>query len=125
MDKVTDDEEIIKLLDVKDIEFIETSELLENVENDKNSENTKLMSETNGMNNSDDSDANQKSNGNVIICTERRSDEPTELSFEKGTNQICQSNQKIKVNDKYNNNWMTWIPMRLFTNMCRNEWIIN
>ena len=94
MDKVTEDEEIVKLLDVKDIEFIETSELLENVENDKNSENTKLMSDTNGMNNSDDFDANQKSNGNVVVCTERRSDEPTELSFEKGTNEISQSNQK-------------------------------
>lgn len=105
MDKVTEDDEIVKLLDVKDIEFIETSELLENVENDQNSENTKLISEINGINDSNDFDANQKSNGNVVVCTERRSDEPTELSFEKGTNRIIQSNQTH--NNKNNNNCMT------------------
>lgn len=94
MDKVTEDEEIAKLLDVKDIEFIETSELLENEENDKNSENTKLIiNESNGMNNTDDSGTNHKANGNVVVCTERRSDEPTELSFEKGnkTNESIQT----------------------------------
>lgn len=88
MDKVTEDEEIVKLLDVKDIEFIETSELLENDENDKNTENTKLINESNGVNNSDNCGPEQMSNGNVIICTERRSDEPTELSFEKGNQTI-------------------------------------
>lgn len=85
MDKVTEDEEIVKLLDVKDIEFIETSELLENDENDKNSENTKLI---NDLNHSDYCDLDQKSNGNVVVCTERRSDEPSELSFEKGNDNI-------------------------------------
>lgn len=91
MDKVTEDEEIVKLLDVKDIEFIETSELLENDENDKNSENTKLINDTNGLNHSD-----QKSNGNVVVCTERRSDEPTELSFEKGNDNIIHSSKQNK-----------------------------
>lgn len=84
MDKVTEDDEIIKLLDVKDIEFIETSELIENDENDKNCENTKLINDGNGVIVSDNIVDNQKSNGEIIACTERRSDEPTELSFEKG-----------------------------------------
>lgn len=79
MDKITDDDEIVKLLDVKDIEFIEASELNETNENDRNSQNTensKLSCETNGI-----------VNGIVVACTERRSDEPTELSFEKGKHQ--------------------------------------
>lgn len=87
MDKVTEDDEIIKLLDVKDIEFIETSELIENNENDKNCENTKLIAESNGVILLDGISDDQKSNGELIACTERRSDEPTELeptSFEKG-----------------------------------------
>lgn len=96
MDKVTEDEEIVKLLDVKDIEFIETSELLENDENDKNSENTKFINETNGLNHSDDYGLDQKSNGNVVVCTERRSDEPTELSFEKGNDNIIHARKRKK-----------------------------
>lgn len=76
-----EDEEIVNLLDVKNMEFIEASELIEDIENDKNSENTKFISE---INNSENSINDPKSNQNVIICTERRSDEPTELSFEKG-----------------------------------------
>lgn len=88
MDKSTEDDEIVKLLDVKDIEFIEASELNETNENDKNvqnTENTKLLSESNGVvPGSNDTDTDVKLNGNVIVCTERRSDEPTELSFEKG-----------------------------------------
>lgn len=79
MDKITEDEEIVKLLDVKDIEFIEASELIED-----NDEITELISETNGINNIKSSYGDQKSNGEVVACTERRSDEPTELSFEKG-----------------------------------------
>lgn len=84
MDKVVEDEEAVKLLDIKDIEFIETNELIENDENDKNTENTKLMDGTKAVNNSDNFGGEQQSNGDVVICTERRSDEPTELSFEKG-----------------------------------------
>lgn len=83
MDKLTDDEEITKLLDVKDIEFIEASELIENNENDRNCENTKLLSEKNDLHHSD-----AKSNGYTVACTERRSDEPTELSFEKGEKNV-------------------------------------
>lgn len=84
MDKLTEDEELAKLLDVKDIEFIETSELNENNENDINTENTNLINDTKMMNNSDNCVDAQKSNGIIVACTERRSDEPTELSFEKG-----------------------------------------
>lgn len=87
MDKSTEDDEVIKLLDVKDIEFIEASELNETNENDQNTQNTettKLLSDTNGVNNRQHSETDAKPNGNVIVCTERRSDEPTELSFEKG-----------------------------------------
>ncbi|XP_055303037.1 TBC1 domain family member 20 [Sitodiplosis mosellana] len=97
MDKVTEDEEIVKLLDVKDIEFIETSELLENEENDKNSENTKLINESNGINNSDDCGSDQKSNGHVVVCTERRSDEPTELSFEKVPENVEEKLKRQKI----------------------------
>lgn len=87
MDNSSKKDEIVKLLDVKDIEFIEASELDETNENDKNTQNietTKLISETNGMNNRQSTERDNKSNGTVVVCTERRSDEPTELSFEKG-----------------------------------------
>lgn len=87
MDKSTEDDEIIKLLDVKDIEFIEASELNETNENDKNAQNTeniKLLCESNGVAGPNNLETDVKLNGNVIVCTERRSDEPTELSFEKG-----------------------------------------
>lgn len=87
MDKSTEEDEIMKLLDVKDIEFIEASELNEFDENDQNTQNTdttKLISESNGVINRQISETEAKPNGNVIVCTERRSDEPTELSFEKG-----------------------------------------
>lgn len=80
MDKVTEDEEIVRLLDVKDIEFIETSELIENDEIIQNHESV----HTNGSNDRKSSCGDKASNGEVIACTERRSDEPTELSFEKG-----------------------------------------
>lgn len=82
MDKSTEDDEIVKLLDVKDIEFIEASELNETNENDKNAQNMK----SNGVpcQNNLEPDGKLNGNGNVIVCTERRSDEPTELSFEKG-----------------------------------------
>lgn len=83
MDKVTEDDEIVRLLDVKDIEFIETSELIGIDEDEQNSDNTKPC-ERNGIINSDLTNSDQKSNGTVVPCTERRSDEPTELSFEKG-----------------------------------------
>lgn len=83
MDKATDDEETVKLLDVKDIEFIETSELIGIDENDQNSGNTKLRAE-NGVIHTETTYCDQKPNGMVVPCTERRSDEPTELSFEKG-----------------------------------------
>lgn len=88
MDKSTEDDEIVKLLDVKDIEFIEASELNETIENDKNAQNTeniKVSCESNGgITHLNHVDSDAKANGNVVVCTERRSDEPTELSFEKG-----------------------------------------
>lgn len=87
MDKSTEDDEIVKLLDVKDIEFIEASELNEANENDKNAQNTENMKstwESNGVPCQNNLDPDVILNGNVIVCTERRSDEPTELSFEKG-----------------------------------------
>lgn len=80
MDKSTEDDEIVKLLDVKDIEFIEASELNETNENDKNAQNMK----SNGIACQNNLEPDVLLNGNVIVCTERRSDEPTELSFEKG-----------------------------------------
>lgn len=76
MDKSSEDDELIKLLDVKDIEFIEASELLESFENDQNYQNAQI-GDTN-------ENRDSKSNGIIAACTERRSDEPTELSFEKG-----------------------------------------
>lgn len=87
MDKSTDDDETVKLLDVKDIEFIEVSELNEMNENDKNAQNTESMKsvgELNGVAHPNHLETDVKLNGNVVVCTERRSDEPTELSFEKG-----------------------------------------
>lgn len=83
MDKATEDEEIVRLLDVKDIEFIEASELIGMNENDKNAENTRICDE-NGVNYAKLTNSDQTPNGIVAPCTERRSDEPTELSFEKG-----------------------------------------
>lgn len=84
MDLITDDDEIVKLLDVKDIEIIEPHEL---IENDRNTENVKQTEDINkhpeNMH-SNPSDLNHKNNGFIEPCTERRSDEPTELSFEKG-----------------------------------------
>lgn len=80
MDIITDDDEVVKLLGVKDIEIIEPNDLIdENDENDKNTENKKpidIQEQNNG--------ADKIPNGIVEPCTERRSDEPTELSFEKG-----------------------------------------
>lgn len=87
MDKSSEDDEIVKLLDVKDIEIIEASELNETNENDQNTQNTettKLIRESNGINNRQSTEPEVKSNGSIVACTERRSDEPTELSFEKG-----------------------------------------
>lgn len=78
MDIITDDEEIVKLLDVKDIEIIGPDDLLENNENDKNIENKNQTDESYTEDNS------HKNYEVVESCTERRSDEPTELSFEKG-----------------------------------------
>lgn len=87
MDKSTEDDETVKLLDVKDIEFIEASELNETNENDKNAQNME-NGKSNGVPCQNDFEPdvliNGNGNGNVIVCTERRSDEPTELSFEKG-----------------------------------------
>lgn len=79
MEKITDDDEIAKLLDVKDMEIIEPDELMENDENDKNTENQKQIIEQH-----EDGNKGRKSNGTIEPCTDRRSDEPTELSFEKG-----------------------------------------
>lgn len=76
MDKITDDDEIAKLLDVKDMEIIDPDEL---IENDKNTENKKQIIEQ-----QENGNETTKSNGFIEPCTERRSDEPTELSFEKG-----------------------------------------
>lgn len=75
MDKSSEDDELVKLLDVKDIEFIEASELIESFENDQ-------FDNVNG-------NGDSKSNGIIPACTERRSDEPTELSFEKGDINHC------------------------------------
>lgn len=83
MDKSTEDDETVKLLDVKDIEFIEASELNEANENDRNAQNTE-NAKSNGVPCQNNSEPDVLLNGNVIVCTERRSDEPTELSFEKG-----------------------------------------
>lgn len=80
MDKVTEDEEIVRLLDVKDIEFIETSELIEDNEINENRE----LINANVLTEEKNSYGDKISNGEIIACTERRSDEPTELSFEKG-----------------------------------------
>lgn len=81
MDRITDDDEIGKLLDINDMEIIESDELIENNENDKNTENSKQIIESQENGNRNEC---QKSNGIIEPCTERRSDEPTELSFEKG-----------------------------------------
>ncbi|XP_031624630.1 TBC1 domain family member 20 [Contarinia nasturtii] len=97
MDKLSEDEEIAKLLDVKDIEFIETSELNENNENDINSENRKLINDTNTPNNLNDCGEEEKSNGIFVACTERRSDEPTELSFEKVPENVEEKLKRQKI----------------------------
>lgn len=119
MDKVTEDEEITKLLDVKDIEFIETSELIENNENDKNCEKKKLIGDANGVILSDSIGDIQTSNGELIACTERRSDEPTELeptSFEKGDTQKQNKNQKRAINATFNNVYLRTMSYR-FNNL--------
>lgn len=79
MDRITDDDEIVKLLDVKDMEIIQPDELIENNENDQNTENKKRIIEQ-----QENGNESPTSNGIIEPCTERRSDEPTELSFEKG-----------------------------------------
>lgn len=81
MNRITDDDEIGKLLDVKDMEIIEPDELIENNENDKNTENKKQIIEQQENGNENEC---RKSNRAIEPCTERRSDEPTELRFEKG-----------------------------------------
>lgn len=96
MDKATEDEETVKLLDVKDIEFIETSELIGIDENDQNSENTKLRAE-NGVIHTETTNCDQKPNGMVVPCTERRSDEPTELSFEKVPENVEEKMKRQKI----------------------------
>lgn len=80
MDRISDDDEIAKLLDVKDMEVIEP-DYDKMPENDKNTENKKQIIEQQENGNENEC---QKSNGIIEPCTERRSDEPTELSFEKG-----------------------------------------
>lgn len=100
MDKSTDDDEIVKSLDVKDIEFIEASELMETNENDKNTQNTenmKLPCESNGITHSNHMETDGKMNGNVVVCTERRSDEPTELSFEKVPENVEERQKRQKI----------------------------
>lgn len=77
MDICTDDEECVKLLDVKDIEVIDPSECLEQLNDDQSNHNGNYEKQN-------DADATNKSNGIIPASTERRSDEPTELSFEKG-----------------------------------------
>lgn len=77
MDICTADEEIVKLLDVKDIEVIDPSECLEQINSNQSNHNGNCEKQ-------DDADSTTKSNGIIPASTERRSDEPTELSFEKG-----------------------------------------
>lgn len=81
---ITEDEETAKLLDVKDIEIIESLDVDENNENDRNVENTSLLDEKQPNGFCASEAANQQENGIIEPSTERRSDEPTELSFEKG-----------------------------------------
>lgn len=76
MDICTDDDEIVKLLDVKDIEVIDRNECAEQTEQ-------RICSNGNGANEKH-FDTENKTNGVIVASTERRSDEPTELSFEKG-----------------------------------------
>lgn len=77
MDICTDDEECVKLIDVKDIEVIDPNECLEQIDEDQNNHNGSCDKQNNA-------EATNKSNGIIPASTERRSDEPTELSFEKG-----------------------------------------
>lgn len=78
MEICTDDDEIVKLLDVKDIEVIDPSECIDH-----------RADPSNGID-ENQTNANSKiiSNGTTQANTERRSDEPTELSFEKGGKQF-------------------------------------
>lgn len=79
MDRISDDDEIAQLLDVKDMEIIEPDELIKISEIDKSTENKKQIIEQ-----QENGNECTKPNGIIEPCTERRSDEPTELSFEKG-----------------------------------------
>lgn len=80
MNVSTEDEELVKLLDFKDIEVIDA---IENNENNANTENCKncdgqiLIKHNHAY-------VEEKTNGTIAPSTERRSDEPSELSFEKG-----------------------------------------
>lgn len=80
MDICTDDEEIVKLLDVKDIEVIDPNECTEQEQEQAE----KLICSNGNHNSGNDFDTQNKVNGTIAASTERRSDEPTELSFEKG-----------------------------------------
>lgn len=77
MNVSTEDEELVKLLDFKDIEVIDS---IENNEKDGNTENCKNCDSISIKNNH----VEEKTNGIIAPSTERRSDEPSELSFEKG-----------------------------------------
>lgn len=98
---ITEDEETAKLLDVKDIEIIESLDVDENNENDRNVENTSLLDEKQPNGFCASEAANQQENGIIEPSTERRSDEPTELSFEKGDekNPCCIIKYKKKMRD--------------------------
>lgn len=87
MDITSDDEENVKLLDVKDIEIIESTDVDENYENDQNIDNVNMLDDKQSAdigNGTCVSATNHQENGIIVASTERRSDEPTELSFEKG-----------------------------------------
>lgn len=76
MDICTDDDEIVKLLDVKDIEVIDPNECTEQA--------AECIRSNGNHTKGNDFDTENKVNGIIAASTERRSDEPTELSFEKG-----------------------------------------
>lgn len=78
MEICTDDDEIVKLLDVKDIEVIDPSECIDH-RADPSNHNGIGEKQTN---------ADTKMLPNGTANAERRSDEPTELSFEKGGKQL-------------------------------------
>lgn len=80
MEICTDDNEIVKLLDVKDIEVIDSSECIEHRVDPSNH---------NGIGKKQsNADTGIIANGTISANIERRSDQPTELSFEKGEKQL-------------------------------------